>query len=52
MLAMSRKQALFLLIILSLLVALAITMTVIRVANPNLWQHFANGIMPQILSHY
>ena len=52
MLAMSRKQALFLLIILSLLVALAIVTTVIRVADPNLWQHIANGILPQVLNHY
>lgn len=52
MLALSRKQTLFLLLILlSCLVALAISMTVISATNPGMFHQFM-GVVPKIWSHY
>jgi hypothetical protein len=51
MLALSRKQALFwLLILLSCLVALAISMTVISATNPGMWHQFMS-VVPKVLNH-
>jgi uncharacterized protein (DUF983 family) len=52
MVALSRKQVLvFLIILVSFLVALAISMTIIRAANPGAWNHLMNWV-PDILNHY
>jgi hypothetical protein len=51
MLALSRKQTLFLLLILlSCLVALAMSMTVIRATNPGMWHQFMSFV-PKIANH-
>ena len=52
MVALSRKQVLvFLIILVSFLVALAISMTIIRAANPGVWHQILN-LGPDIISHF
>jgi hypothetical protein len=52
MVALSRKQVLvFLIILVSFLVALAISMTIIRAANPGVWKHIFS-FLPDVQSHY
>ncbi len=51
MLALSRRQALFLLILLSCLVALAISMTIINATNSGMWHQFM-GFVPKIMNHF
>jgi hypothetical protein len=52
MVALSRKQVLvFLIILVSFLVALAISMTIIRAANPGVWNHIFS-FLPDVQSHY
>jgi len=51
MLALSRRQALFLLILLSCLVALAISMTIINATNPGMFHQFMS-VVPKIWNRY
>ena len=52
MLALSRKQMMaFLIIVVSILVAIVASMAVIHATNPNLWYH-VTGFLPRIISHF
>lgn len=50
MLVLSKKQMILLLAVI-LLVAAVASMTVIRAANPGLWQHILS-VGPDIISHF
>ena len=52
MVALSRKQVLvFLMILVSFIVALAASMTIIHAVNPTLWHHILDA-GPIIVSHW
>jgi len=50
MLVLSKKSVLLLVVI--ALAVLALALTALHAVNPQLWQHFADGFVPNILNHY
>ena len=52
MLSLSRKQMMVLfLVLVSFIVALVVSMAIIRTANPGMWQHVQNAL-PDVINHF
>jgi len=50
MLVLSKKSVLLLVVI--ALAVLALALTALHAVNPQLWQHFADGFVPNVMSHF
>lgn len=50
MLVLSKKSVLLFVVI--ALAVLALALTALHAVNPPLWQHFADGFVPNVWNHY